>query len=401
MKRIILSIVLLSSILVSSRAADQWTYANNETLYQKMLAYLDSAQQPIVGEPVYFMLQQFKLEVQAAHVSDKYAWLGQTQRFCNMLEAAFPPAMEHNSVLAEDHYQLVRRTIVMLRDYPMHEHSIAHADDAGGAAPPAEQVAVFTATNKQWLAVKKQAFLEFLQTPRPTDGSIQIVKLYSSGFVFRTANVCVGLDINIAEGTYTADGRSELAQCLDALFITHPHGDHYDIPLMTEMLKAGRPVVMTNDIPKDAPSEHKVIWDKDVLSPQQIIAGVSAQAGMSAQGDVPCLLYLIDVEGWNIAATGDNSIVEREEFYHGRPVPDIVVAPIFEGIGALNKHLHEGTNDEGVTPVYLTAHENEWHHTINGRVSYKYLYSNTYASMDDNSTFTVVMDNGDHITLSK
>jgi len=309
--------------------------------------------------------------------------------------------MEHSSVLAEDRYQRLRRTIVMLRDYPAHEHSITSSEDAGGAPAPAAQVTAFNNANYQWLALKRDGLLEFLQSPRPTDGSIQIAKLYSSGFVFRTANVCIGLDINYEEGMYKPDRRSELANHLDAVFITHAHGDHYDIPLMTELLKSGRPVVMSQDIPKDAPSEHKIIWTQDVTSPVQIIPRVSAQAGMAAQGNVPCLLYLIDVDGWRIAAPGDNSLKDLEAFYHGRPVPDIVVAPIFEGISVLTNHLHQGTNDEGITPVYLTAHENEWHHSINGRVSYKYLYDNMYASLKDDAMFTIVMENGDNLTLKK
>lgn len=401
MKRFYLTVFLLSVLSFKGWTSTTWP-TDNEQLYKQMLEYVTSVSGTISFEPVYCRLQQFRIEAEAAHRSDKYAWIGQTLRLCTVLETIYPPFLEHNAVMAEDRYQKLRRLIVELKDYPLHVHTIRDASDAGGAAPPAEQVAAFHTYNRQSLDIKRNGALDYLKTvPRPSDGSIQVIKFYSSGYVFRTANACIGLDICYAEGMYSTDRRSELAGYLDAMFITHAHGDHYDIPLMTEMLKAGRPVVMTNDIPKDAPSEHKIIWDRDVTSPVPIVPGVSAQAGMAAQGNVPCLLFLIDCDGWKIAATGDNSQIDKEVFYHGRPVPDIVVTPIFQGIPALNGHLHQATNEEGITPVYFSAHESEWHHTLDGRIPYSTLYRSVYSSLKSDAMYTVVMDQGEHVILEK
>lgn len=400
--RTILLSLLISAVGTSNAsAADQWTYADNETLYSNMMDYISSSFMPaFYGEPVYFQLQQFVIELEAAHLKDQYAWMGQTHRFCNVLEGLYPPAVEHNAVLAADRYQRLRKCIVMLRDYPMHQLTFKSEED-GNITPPGAQVTAFHEANRQSLQSRRDAFLAFLQSPRPTDGSVQIAKLYSSGFVFRTANVCVGLDINYEEGTYDGVRRSELTGQLDALFITHAHGDHYDKVLMTDMLKADKPVVMPKDIVPDAPSASKVIWDKEVSAFVQIMPLVQAQAGMGAQGTEPCLLYLIEIDGWTLCAVGDNSHTDLESFYHGRPMPDIVALPIFQGVSQINTHLHQASNPHGVTPIYLTAHENEWHHTINGRVSYKYFYSDVYNSLNPEAMHTVVMDNGEHLTLSK
>lgn len=401
MKKTAFILILMLALGVPARSSNNWP-TDNELLYKQMLEYVVSASNTIQGEPIYSQMQQLKLEIEAAHQSDKYAWIGQTLRFCNILESIYPPLMEHNAVMAEDRYQKIRRIFLTLKDYPMHVHSITDAADAGGAAPPAAQVSAFTAGNRQFFDFRRNGVLEYLKNvPRPDDGSIQVIKLYSSGFIFRTSNVCIGLDINYTEGMYASERRSELAQYFDAMFITHAHGDHYDKALMTELLKAGVPVVMTNDIPKDAPSEHKIIWDKDVLSPVQIIPGVSAQAKMAAQGTLPCLLFLIDCDGWRIAATGDNSLSDKYEFFHDRPVPDIVAAPISINMLLLNQNLHQATNEEGRTPVYLSAHENEWHHNLDGRMPFTKIYKNIYSSLDGNAMFTVVMDNGEIITLEK
>lgn len=124
-------------------------------------------------------------------------------------------------------------------------------------------------------------------------------------------------------------------------------------------------------------------------------------AGMAAQGNEPCLLYHIDIEGGKVVAVGDNSYQDLESFYHGRPLPDIAVLPIFQGVGALDKHLHECSNDEGVSTIYFSAHENEYHHAISGRIGYDYMYSNMYNGLRSNSLHVVAMDCGEHMSLSK
>lgn len=178
-----ISLLVASGLSHKAVADGVWTYTDNETLYERMLSYLHETQQVFMGEPYYFMVQQFIVEVKAAHLNDRYAWLGQTHRFCNQIEAIYPPAVEHVSVMAEDRYERLRRSIVKLRDYPMHEMSITSADD-DNVVPPADQVTAFHAANRQWLLQKRDAFLNYLTSePRPKDGSVQVLKLYSSCYL--------------------------------------------------------------------------------------------------------------------------------------------------------------------------------------------------------------------------
>ena len=77
-----------------------------------------------------------------------------------------------------------------------------------------------------------------LQIPdeKVEDGSIAIWYLYNMGFVIKTPNSCFGLDIHHRNA-------DRLEPLLDFLVVTHNHDDHYSIPLMTKMTKAGKPVL--------------------------------------------------------------------------------------------------------------------------------------------------------------
>jgi len=60
--------------------------------------------------------------------------------------------------------------------------------------------------------------------------------LYNMGYVFKTPESCFGIDIS-------AVNSERLAGDLDFLLTTHDHGDHFWVPLLDSMIKAGKPVV--------------------------------------------------------------------------------------------------------------------------------------------------------------
>lgn len=398
-KRTLLAAV--ASVLVGTEALAGtygWDASDNSTLFTSFKNYMKTMQTELVGEPLYFMAQQLLVDCEASFSSSPYAWLGLVHRFCNMAESIYGPAASHPRALDNDKYARIRKALLHLRDYPMHEVSLT----TDAVYPPAEQRTAFNYANQQWLNEKRKHFLAFLASPRPTGKELQINKLYSSGVVFRTKNACIGIDICYNEAFGTTEGVSELASALDVLYVTHAHGDHYDNSLVTAMLNLGKPVVM----PKNIFGTNKgteVIWSTTQAT-KTLLGGVANTAAvMSAQGEEPCLLYHIDIDGWRIIHVGDNSHHENEPQLANYAMADVVVAPIFQGLTTLFWQISGASNPDNAQQFYLSIHENEFHHTIGGRVSYKYLYSDAGAlgSTSNKYPCTLLMDNGEHIVLVK
>ena len=400
-KTIILS--ALASVLLGAEAfagTYNWDATTNESLYNAAISFLKTFQSDAIGEPAYYMVQEALLEIEAAHKKDKLVWMGQIHSFCNMLEAIYPPQLEHPKVYSQDKYEVIRRDILKLRDYPIHEAS--SKDD--NVSLESDQAQYFKAYTYQWLCSKREELMQALKSPRPTsDNEIQVFKVYSSGFIFRTKNACIGLDICYSEAFGDSNYVDDIAEYIDALFVTHAHGDHYDTGLLTKVYQKGKPIIMSDDIVSPSGSGKKFVWTSDHLDETQICNGVTALAKMGAQGTTPCLLYLIDIEGWRISAVGDNSQPALQSFYINRDMVDIVVAPVFVGLTSLFNSTYSAQNPDNIEQIYINAHENEFHHTVDGRVSYKYLFTANGALGNNsfNYPLTALMDNGEYIVIKK
>ena len=392
---------VLSFIVISMtvcHAIDRWERSDNEVLYKNMLSYVRSIQTASTADPAHFMFQDFLIEVQAAHLRDPYAWIGQTHRLCDRLEKIYPPVLEHTKVQAEDSYAKIRKCILSLRDYPMHVQTLKE----DGITPPDAQVQAFNKYNKSFVQLKRDELFQFLASPRPQDGSIQVVKLYSSGFILRTREHCIGLDICYDEGLYSPDRKDELVSQMDALFNTHGHGDHFDRDLMRKMVKAGKPVVMPTDVIPDTPGSSKVIWadSQEVLT--DICPGVKAHARMGAQTPEPCLIFIIQIDGWRLAAHGDNNMYANQVFYEDKEMVDLMIAPTFTAMETFFGNVNKMPNPNNVAHVYISAHENEFHHETHGRISYTAFSASVLNSLYNRYPGHYVMiDCGEAITLSK
>lgn len=412
--RCILFLSLAAALLTVPLAAQNayvWKAVSNEQLYSDMLVQLSEFQGEFVGEPLYYMTQDLSVELRAAHRKDPFIWMTQVHNFCNRLEAMFPPSLSHPAVskAQEDRYDRIRRRITLLRDYPMHEVTY----DYETPAPESGQADAFTAANKQWLQNKREEFFRFLREPRPAGDELQVAKLYSSGVVLRTRDACIGIDLCYGEGLYDGRYKEELADLLDVLYVTHAHGDHYDLELFKMMLQRGKPVVGPYTMAQHFTGfeGEKHFWDADHLEPERIGGVATTQAVMSGQGDdAPCLLYLIQIGKWRIVHVGDNSHHENEaRIYPLYPMADVVFAPVFQGIINLFANTMTAPNPDGIQQIYVNIHENEWHHEIHGRISYNYFYNEGNALNNANALSTgtppypciAVLDNGEHITIYK
>ena len=403
---IILGLSLLPGLRASAADPYIWQASTNAELYNALMGYLrGTVLLEQLGEPVYYMTQQLIVELETVYPKKPYAWMTQVHNFCNTLEAIYPPSLSHPAVSRnyEDSYDKIRHHILRLRDFPMHQVSV---DSEAEIKPTPDQKDAFNAANKQWLQLKRSEFFQFLRGPRPAGNELQIAKLYSSGCVFRTKDACIGIDLCYGEGLYDGVGKQELADMLDAVYVTHAHGDHYDIELLKMVLRRGKAVVGPATMARHLTdvTGDKILWSDSHLEPLRVAGVADTQAYMSGQGEEPCLLYLIQIGDWRLVHVGDNSNHDKEGLiYPHYPIADVILAPIFQGLVNLFKSTLAGSNPNNVEQIYLNIHENEWHHEIHGRISYEYLFN--WSGALNNSSFTypgtALLDNGEHLTLYK
>ena len=78
--------------------------------------------------------------------------------------------------------------------------------------------------------------IQEIKEDKVENGTTHIWLLYNMGHIVKTPSGCFGIDL-------MHRWAKELAPYLDFLCITHNHKDHYDDPLITAMLEAGKPVL--------------------------------------------------------------------------------------------------------------------------------------------------------------
>jgi len=88
------------------------------------------------------------------------------------------------------------------------------------------------------LSYLRSATRHAIQDIRTTDVKQGVVVwyLYNMGYVFKTPDVCFGIDLHFRDA-------EDLAEDLDFLLITHGHGDHFTKSLLDAMIAAGKPVI--------------------------------------------------------------------------------------------------------------------------------------------------------------
>lgn len=96
----------------------------------------------------------------------------------------------------------------------------------------------FEADNPALYYLRKST-LQAIEDVRKTrvEKGLVVWSVYNMGYVFKTPEACFATDIRIRDGEM-------LAEDLDFLLNTHFHSDHNWFPLMGEMLKKGKPVVV-------------------------------------------------------------------------------------------------------------------------------------------------------------
>ncbi len=181
------------------------------------------------------------------------------------------------------------------------------------------------------------------------------------------------------------------------------------------MMLMGKPVVLPGNVfhetrissvlsSYDGPN--KILWDGPIGTryPLTSIGPAKVEAIMAAQGNEPCLLYMVDLDGWRIAAVGDNSHLDQQYVYSEWEAPDFVCTPIFQGFQDILGRISSAPSYGEHQTYYLPLHENEYHHPVSHRVGYRFLFHHQGAL--NNSEFEhyvpyVLLDGGESVSFTR
>ncbi len=382
MKRILTLIVLCVSFLEAG--ALNWKPQTNEGLRNDMFAFVERFIDSTSDKRLAKELESFLSRQKGIAESQPYVWIQQTHDFVDRVIARYPAELSDGG-----NCSLERRNLLLLRDYPM------HADDKPQDAPQ-ELKDTYENSVKGFYAEAEAEALRWLSSGRSSK-KLDLFKVYNMGFIFRSQGQTVGIDLQ-----WSGDRKQmeELASHLDVLFITHPHGDHFEAELLEVMIEAGKPVVLPCDLLPEVSSPFKVVVGGD--NPYgKTVGGVDFKSMMGNQGPrTPCNVYLLSVGNWNIVHNGDNAVPEAETYLSSEKV-DVLVSACWNGVkDTMNKIK---ASPEGKDCIWLSAHENEWRHTVDHRESYEELFTdeNRLGDPDYDYLRTVVLDAaGDMFTVS-
>lgn len=401
MKKIILQLCLLLFPAVACISRDyMFKSVAPHILYEEMMDFTEVFANDVKGTPLEKQVKSFARSCRKENRRDTLAWIGRTFDFVTQLKEAYPPVV--STVGGQGIDQAIRRDIMLLLDFPFHV-------DERSAGVPEELVKRYERARNDYLSYWRINLLHWLSSPRPSDNEIQVAKVYSSGYIFRTREHALGVDIRW-DGTF--EEAENIAKSLDVLLVTHPHDDHMSPLLLQAMTKRGKPVVVPCENGYSnlflTPSEKTVYWTEgDHLDGEQV-GPVFLRAAMGNQGPkIPCNVYYAVMDGWSIVAKGDNAPVRAEQYLKDLPRADFVVVPVFSYPARILDMEYAAAPVSGRTSYFLPCHENEYHHLVRGRVGYRYLFGSPDKSTLNADNYHadvfpyVLMEAGEHISIKK
>ena len=139
-------------------------------------------------------------------------------------------------------------------------------------------------------------------------------KLYSSGFIIKSARRTLAVDVN--GGCTPARGRTRitlrddqirsLAETIDEYYCTHSHEDHISAPLCDALVRRGKTVIM--------PAEAARRWMISGTVPAEGFRSAHCRSFLNWQGNasggLDCAMYLFTL-------TNGRTVMVRGDIYHG------------------------------------------------------------------------------------
>lgn len=394
--RVVKKIILVFTIFIL--CSFDWTPKDNSVLRHEMIsfsirfsAYCDSLVKsdiPSGQKPRKASGILHRLIKEQQRDTDPYRWIHAVHSAVEELKLIYPPHAGNDEM---------RSWILRLLDYPL------HVDNYMKDADPNMLEAYYSSTSG-YLCSAKEKVLKWIDTPC-TDNILSLKKLYNMGFIFRTADHTVGIDITdrhcLPEGyqAWNDEDYTALASRLDILLLTHPHSDHYSLTLLQAVYDAGKTLILPCPISglKYENDGRVIILDSDTDS-TITAAGCQITAFHGNQGEnIPCNIYLMDIGGHRIIHNGDNYDRTKEARLNRYPAAEVIIGSSWNNIQSLLSNCPEGASSR----VFIPAHENEICHTVNHRESYRELFTgrDRLGNPDFHYPPTTVLDNGEGLDI--
>ena len=291
-------------------------------------------------------------------------------------------------------------------DYPLHLDNY----DLKNSSPEDRQA--FKEVVREYCAGARERVFAEVAAAKIPDGSLRLWRIYNMGYIIKGPTHTVAIDItarpkfyDVVEGRFMPDTNvvvwceadwKRLANLADMIFVTHPHGDHYNRAGIEAFVAAKKPVVVPCDLvayaanrpPKKGP-DGKYVAEKEILTTAPCcvkltedhlepvdVGGVKVRNFLGNQGvNVPCNVYLIDIDGVLVADNGDNYDMDKERMLSKCPPADVIIASTWNNVQGMVNCCAGAPGFDRTKSVLLPSHENELGHSVDHRESYHEMYT--------------------------
>lgn len=235
---------------------------------------------------------------------------------------------------------------------------------------------------KQFMRERMDTVLHYLNEVPVSKNVLRVYKIYDMGFILQSSSMVVGIDVSSQGGhVFDRDQALALADRMDAMFITHYHGDHADALIINRMAKDGKTVIVpTTYAPEQTDIQHMRDEEK-VISGKLRIHGKQLHYKLfpGHQNETPTTntmnnhIGLVFPEGFVTVHLGDQAHSEDNVWMKK-------AGKELRGLDLLFSTAWMGDLDiiiPGYGPkMVFTGHDNEMGHSIPSRIPFWYAYHN-------------------------
>ena len=289
-------------------------------------------------------------------------------------------------------------------EYPLHV-------DNYGTNTTLQEKHVFNKVIREYCVSARDRVFKEVAAAKVPKGSLRLWRIYNMGYIMKGPKHTVAIDITARPEFYIIDGNrympqtnevvwtksdwKRLTELADMIFVTHPHGDHYNRAGIEAFIAANKPVVVPCDLmeyvpgrrPKKGP-DGKYIVERDNITKAACcvklttdhdqpvdVGGVKVWNFHGNQGkDTPCNVYLLDIDGVRVAHNGDNYDRVKEKKLSKCPPADVIIASTWNNIQSMVSSCMGAQGFDRKNAVLLPSHENELGHNVKQRESYWEMY---------------------------